>query len=753
MGQEGLVAATTSLTKNLIEGDATPSDVIGFASAFGQVAVNMAKIGAGVNPFLKGAQIFFLATDIANLLYQYFSCEPPKKETPTTDPAQRQTSPLVIDLGFNGIETLASNRGIYFDLDNNGFAENTAWVRYTDGLLALDLNNNGLIDNGSELFGNHFVLQNGQKAANGFEALKEFDTDGNMSIDHLDEIWSRLKIWQDLNRDGITQEGELKDLNLSGIQAINLNYLEKDNFDSNGNNHRQQSTVQWHDGKTSSINDVWLNVNLADTIELNGMRNISDELQAILNQLPNVQGFGNLSHLQIAMARNPALLEKVQHYLNSDFETRKTLINDLIYEWAGCIDADPKSRDPKSHYGHVIDARKVITLEILTGHGYVGTWCSGKKDPNPHGQAAPLLAAEFNKFADYVSSYLSAQSEYADIFEDFFHSTVLNMGNSSVHQYSDVLNNKIETLLKMGDFLEIKKILNVAEHLGAYNAFIRNAWSNELQVLKSHFAELKSLFDDTFFNGTDGNDTVYGKNTDDFLIGGLGNDQLYGKEGSDIYAFGQNFGRDKIYDNKGQDTVVFIDSNIKPENIIMRRVKESFNSIELIEIDDLGHESGNRIQIDSFFDFNGNLAEGAIEIIRFNDDNKTTWDIEIIKDKLLSATENDQHIYGYSGADLINGGKGNDILSGNLGSDTYVFTPNFGNDNIIEVDADNSIRFEGIRADELKFYRDRSDLIIKQIGTDNQITVRNQFNDKQENGHPHTQSQHISKIVFDDGTV
>lgn len=158
LGKSGLIASFTSLVKNIREGDATLNDYASVASATAQTALNVAKLaGKKVGPVAAAFIIF----DMINLLHQYFSCEPsksepPKKETPTTDPAQRQTSPLVIDLDFNSIETLASNRGIYFDLDNNGFAENTAWVRYTDGLLALDLNNNGLIDNGSELFGNQF---------------------------------------------------------------------------------------------------------------------------------------------------------------------------------------------------------------------------------------------------------------------------------------------------------------------------------------------------------------------------------------------------------------------------------------------------------------------------------------------------------------------------------------------------------------------------------------------------------------------
>ncbi len=75
-------------------------------------------------------------------------------------------SPLVVDLDGDGIETIGTNNNIYFDHDNNGFAENTGWVGKDDGLLVRDINGNGQIDNGTELFGNNSVLSSGEKAAN-----------------------------------------------------------------------------------------------------------------------------------------------------------------------------------------------------------------------------------------------------------------------------------------------------------------------------------------------------------------------------------------------------------------------------------------------------------------------------------------------------------------------------------------------------------------------------------------------------------
>jgi hypothetical protein len=78
---------------------------------------------------------------------------------------------LVIDLNRDGKTDLTNN--VYFDLDANGFAELTRWINGSDGLLVMDRNGNGLIDDGSELFGDHTVKSDGSLAAGGFDSLAD----------------------------------------------------------------------------------------------------------------------------------------------------------------------------------------------------------------------------------------------------------------------------------------------------------------------------------------------------------------------------------------------------------------------------------------------------------------------------------------------------------------------------------------------------------------------------------------------------
>ncbi|HDG1679467.1 TPA: hypothetical protein PFE09_004369, partial [Kluyvera ascorbata] len=72
---------------------------------------------------------------------------------PSLDKPKAASSPIILDLDRDGIETLAKQAGIFFDHDGNHFAENTGWVSADDGLLVIDKDGNGKIDSGNELFG------------------------------------------------------------------------------------------------------------------------------------------------------------------------------------------------------------------------------------------------------------------------------------------------------------------------------------------------------------------------------------------------------------------------------------------------------------------------------------------------------------------------------------------------------------------------------------------------------------------------
>ncbi len=78
----------------------------------------------------------------------------------------------ILDMDNDGIKTTHYKDGAYFDHDSNGFAEQTGWVDQNDGLLVSDLNNDGTIDSGKEVFGNN-IKMNGKSSGDGLLLLKD----------------------------------------------------------------------------------------------------------------------------------------------------------------------------------------------------------------------------------------------------------------------------------------------------------------------------------------------------------------------------------------------------------------------------------------------------------------------------------------------------------------------------------------------------------------------------------------------------
>jgi hypothetical protein len=171
--------------------------------------------------------------------------------------------PLILDLDGDGAHSVnlgwVENRSrVYFDMDNDGYAERTAWVAAGDGLLAIDKNGNGKIDSQGELFGN------GAGFADGFANLKQYDSNADNKITAADAQFANLRVWTDADSDGVTDAGELKTLASLNITQINLAATALTNVLDNENKVSATSTFVMN-GQSREIADHWFRIDQADT--------------------------------------------------------------------------------------------------------------------------------------------------------------------------------------------------------------------------------------------------------------------------------------------------------------------------------------------------------------------------------------------------------------------------------------------------------------------------------------------------------
>src|SRR5262245_18343664 len=131
--------------------------------------------------------------------------------------AWSQCSPIVIDTRRDGIELGPAGRGVSFDVNADGFPDHVQWVRPggDEAFLTLDRNRNGIVDDGSELFGVGTPLLAGGTAPNRFDALAQYDQpllggNDDGAVSRADAILPELALWVDSNADGIATRSEMR---------------------------------------------------------------------------------------------------------------------------------------------------------------------------------------------------------------------------------------------------------------------------------------------------------------------------------------------------------------------------------------------------------------------------------------------------------------------------------------------------------------------------------------------------------------
>lgn len=603
-------------------------------------------------------------------------------------------SPLILDLDGDGVETVSVTNGAWFDHASDGFAEQTGWVGSDDGLLVRDLDGNDLIGSGTELFGSETLLTNGSKAANGFETLAELDSNLDGVIDSNDAAFTTLRIWKDTDGDGYTDEGELLTLEEAGVQSINVGYTNSTMVDANGNAHKQIGSYTSADGQTRGATDVWFQTDATYSIATDWVE-VPEDIAA----LPDATGYGKVRDLHQAMALDATgeLKALVTTFTQAATpQDRDALVTQIIYRWTGVQDVDPASRASRMIYGNAIgDARKLEALEEFLGEEWVGIWCWGTRDPNPHGRAAPVLLQAWDELKAMIHGQLLAQSHSKGLFETIAYSwdeeleaLVGDLAPVAAALTTSIQIDREAGLTQLGDFLFALKGTGMLDHMDveSFKAIMLPLGADVGQTLEAALGSNSptegddmlhgSEFDD-LLDGRGGNDRLLGRGGNDVLIGGAGNDvldggagddELRGGTGSDTFRYGRGDGHDTIIEDswvQGETDRIKLKAGLAPDDLRLERVRTVSGWQVSDDLKITIRDTGETLTVKNHFNESNRFA---VEEMAFADG--TVWDVETIKSRVLLGEAGDDELRGFNGRDdVIQGGAGNDKLSGFSGDD------------------------------------------------------------------------------------
>ena len=790
------------------------------------------------------------------------------------DPSKRATyrivwigDPLALDLDGDGIETVATNGGVGFDHNADGIKTATGWIKSDDGLLVRDINGNGSIDTGAELFGDNTKLQSGSIAANGFAALADLDANADGIIDSTDTAFAELKIWRDLNQDGISQADELTTLADAGITSLNLTATSR-NTTQNGNSIVSDSTFTKTDGTTATLADLDLP---QDTFYSQYSDTITTPQE--LAGLPDVAGMGRLRNLREAAALSPALADVLTQYTAAGTRNeQRVLIGQLLLEWAK---TDPDYTEApveinKYFYSDLTyDENSENVIYLRWGQSVPQRVKSSKQNPYADsglqhrvrivdavmGDRVTTMLNDLNAHEsdDINKVYVSlADAIYTDLltqtrFKKYLDAVELSITDTGItldtSQVTQMFRDRIagDPVNGLTDLIEFNKYANDMltgtgwDGLALLDESMRGqSVTPELQALYQEFHVLLNgvnggaaddiiLGDDQIrtinggegnnmilggtagetlvsgsgndmIRGGDGDDTITAGLGNDIIDGGRGDDTLYGSVGNsfyqltndnDTYLFGLGDGHDTIYNKnygmEDSDSIRFKEGVISSA-VRFERAPGYSEDLKIIIGDgsdtitvknwfastyyQIGRfEFSDGTQLDSAYVSSHLAIEGTAgnDIIEGSYSGETisgyagddTIQAGYGNDVLLGGAGND-FLHGDGGNDLLDGGTGDDLLVGGYGDDIYRFGrgdghdtvyDNLGNPDYYNQSPNDTIVFKpDLLPDDVIVRRSGSNMVLSIKGAEDQLTVRDFFND-------YSEANRIEQVRFADGTI
>jgi hypothetical protein len=171
--------------------------------------------------------------------------------------------PIILDLGKQNLQLTGAGDGVSFDIDADGTPDVIAWTAADgeDAFLVADLDGDGVISSGRELFGTASP-QAASSSPHGYKALALYDDpqrggDGDGWVTANDALFGQLQAWIDRDHDGYSDADELSSLTAVGVSALGVDYTESRRQDRFGNEYRYRGWVLRTDGSRAKSYDVF----------------------------------------------------------------------------------------------------------------------------------------------------------------------------------------------------------------------------------------------------------------------------------------------------------------------------------------------------------------------------------------------------------------------------------------------------------------------------------------------------------------
>jgi len=592
--------------------------------------------------------------------------------------------PLVLDLNDNGIETVGINTAspILFDQNADGVKTATGWISANDGFVVWDRNGNGTIDNGRELFGDSTIKSDGTLATNGFNALADLDSNHDGIVNAQDTNFASLRVWRDLNQDGISQSNELFTLDAYQITDINLSNTTVNTAQGNGNILTETGNYI-HSGGATGLAGV---INLTENPFYSQFTDALPLTEQIL-ALPDMRGAGMVRGLRDAAARSPELASTLSRYAAVTSDIQKSMLDNLLSQWSATSTFTTTAARAATLTNGV--SHTSITLEgIAAGTpAYAAFMDKLSLVEKINGRTFQELPADPSATLSYTilheqqvlieQSYQALKSSVYDNllvqtrFKPYLDAITLELNADGISVDTSGINTALDTLSltdaksALLDMLELNRVEGqklqsfgwsgvdidrLIEYAGKVS--LDPQLQTELNNWHIHIGSgtVTAVAGDVYVFGESGNDVLNGPSS--------GNDVISGAAGNDTINAG--ISNDTIYGGSGNDTITDSNGN---------------DTIDGGAGDDVINDQGSGTNILRGGDGNDTVtfsggANNTVEGGAGND--------------LIQVYASTQANYNYT--NTFTGGAGNDRIQSGSSADTYLFNRGDGQDTISDYD-------------------------------------------------------------------